>query len=253
VPNPAEVLAELGRVLVSGGIAGFAEPGPEHSKTPQSQYEMKTHGVVENDIDLRALWRDAKRAGFTDLKLAIFHVAPFFLEMAQFENFLNGGNTTKKYTEAVRTFINNQRNFFLYKGEPRPKDSRYRDGLTARLSLAPGRITVNEGEPIRLHATVTNNSSLIWLPRSAGLGAVLLGCHVYRADGSVFRESYHWEALTPAAGREIMTGETVAVEVEIPTLPPGEYILEFDLVSNDVSWFAINGSEVVRVSAEVLA
>ena len=52
VPNPAEVLSELGRVLQQGGVAGFAEPGPEYSKTPQSQFEMRTHGVVENDIDI---------------------------------------------------------------------------------------------------------------------------------------------------------------------------------------------------------
>ena len=47
-------------------------------------------------------------------------------------------------------------------------------------------------------------------------------------------------------------GETVEVDVQLPVLPRGRYILEFDLVSNDVCWFAINGSEVVRVAAEVL-
>ena len=52
VPNPGLVLAELSRVLKEGGIAGFAEPGPEHSKSPQSQYEMKTFKVVENDVNV---------------------------------------------------------------------------------------------------------------------------------------------------------------------------------------------------------
>jgi ubiquinone/menaquinone biosynthesis C-methylase UbiE len=252
VPNPTEVLAELGRVLTAGGIAGFAEPGPEHSKTPQSQYEMKTHGIVENDIDLRALWRDAQRAGFTDIKLAVFHVTPFYLEMLQFEDFLKGGKTTKKYTEAVRSFIGNQRNFFLYKGAPQAKDSRYARGLTARIAVSPTRMTVKEGETINLKAVVTSNSSSIWLPQSAGLGAVLLGCHVYNADGTVFRESYHWEPLTTGQGHNISPGETVEVEVKLPGLPAGQYILEFDMVSNDVCWFAINGSEVVRIAADVL-
>src|SRR5213075_419536 len=76
VPNPDQVLAELGRVLEPGGIAGFAEPGPEHSRTPQSQYEMKTFGVIENDVDMKAVWEAAHRAGFTDLKVAIFQIAP---------------------------------------------------------------------------------------------------------------------------------------------------------------------------------
>jgi ubiquinone/menaquinone biosynthesis C-methylase UbiE len=252
VPNPSEGLIELGRVLMDGGLAGFAEPGPEHSKTPQSQYEMKTHGIVENDIDMRALWRDAQRAGFTDIKLAVFHVTPFYLEMVQFEDFLKGGKTAKKYAEAARSFISNQRNFFLYKGTPRAKDSRYARGLTARIGVSPTKMTAKYGETIKLKALVTNNSSAIWLPQSAGLGAVLLGCHVYNADGTVFRESYHWEALTGGDGRAILPGETIEVDVAIPALSGGQYILEFDMVSNDVCWFAINGSEVARVSVEVL-
>src|ERR1700687_2569674 len=88
VPNPRQVLAELGRVIEPGGIAGFAEPGPEHSKTAQSQYEMKTHSVVENDIDVQEIWRDARSAGFTDIKLAIFQVQPFLVDLVQFEDFL---------------------------------------------------------------------------------------------------------------------------------------------------------------------
>ena len=38
VPNPAAVMSELGRVLRPGGIAGFSEPGPHHSKAARSQY-----------------------------------------------------------------------------------------------------------------------------------------------------------------------------------------------------------------------
>ena len=80
----------------------------------------------------------------------------------------------------------------------------------------------------------------------------MLGCHVHYADRSVFHESYQWIALTSGEGRKIFPGETVAVEVELSPLPCGTYILEFDLVSNNICWFSINGSEVVRVGAEVL-
>ncbi len=40
VPNPAQLLAEMARVLKDDGIAGFSEPGPEHSHTELSQKEM---------------------------------------------------------------------------------------------------------------------------------------------------------------------------------------------------------------------
>ena len=253
VPNPAVVLTELGRVLGEGGIAGFAEPGPEHSKTPQSQYEMQTHGVVENDIDIDEIWRLAQAAGFTDLKLAVSNLAPFYLGAKEFEDFLRGGRSTREYGRATRAFMQNQRNFFLNKGAPAARDSRYARELTGRISVSPTTVAVREGEPVKIKAVVTNNSGTVWLPRGAGLGAVLLGCHVRHADGSMFRESYHWEALTPGEGRKILPDEIVEVDVQLPGLPRGQYILEFDLVSNDICWFAINGSEVVRVATHVAA
>ena len=253
VPNPSEVLLELGRVLVPGGFAGFAEPGPEHSKSAQSQYEMRTAGVIENDIRIEEIWRLAQRAGFTDLKLAVFLLEPLLLGVGEFEEFLRGGrDSTHEFIKATRAFMQNQRNFFLYKGPPAPRDSRYRYGLTGRISLSPATITVREGEPVKLKAIVTNDSKSVWLPVSAGAGAVMLGCHVHYADGSVFRESYQWVALTSGEGHKIFPGETVAVDVELSALPRGPYVLEFDLVSNNVCWFAMNGSEVVRVGAEVL-
>ena len=251
VPNPEQVLGELGRVLESGGIAGFAEPGPEHSHTAQSQYEMKTFGVVENDVDIHAIWKAARSAGFTNLELAIFQVKPTMVKLDQFEDFLRGGKTSRQYVEDTRTFLSNQRNFFLYKGQPKRRDSRYRQGLTAQITIAPMSVTSSAGKPIRLSAVIKNNSETVWLPRGAGLGAVMLGSHVYDADGAVFKESYHWEPLTQDENRTIQPGETVRIEFELPGLPAGHYRIAFDMVSNDVCWFAINGSQVVNVDVRV--
>jgi ubiquinone/menaquinone biosynthesis C-methylase UbiE len=252
VPNPAQVLNELSRVLKDGGIAGFAEPGPEHSTSPQSQYEMKTFKVVENDVNIHDIWTDAQAAGFTKMKLALFNVPPVHLEMDEFEDFLQNGAASQRFAEAVSGFMQSQRNFFLYKGEPATTDSRFRNGLNALISVAPQVISVKEGETIKARVVVTNNSPSVWLPRSAGLGAVHLGCHVYLSDGTLFRHSYHWEALTPGEGRPILPNETIETEVSIPPLPLGQYLLEFDMVSYDVCWFALNGSQQVRIAVEVL-
>jgi len=251
VPNPPKVLSEMARVLVEGGIAGFAEPGPEHSHSPQSQYEMKTFNVIENDVVIEDIWQQAQSAGFTNIKLAIFNVPTFHLTLDDFNDFLAGGEALQRWAQATRDFLQNQRNFFLYKGEDVISDSRFRTGLMGEIKIAPDRLSAREGEPITLRATVTNTSKSLWLPRSAGLGAVQLGCHVYDADGKLLHHSYHWEALTPGEGRPILPGQTVSFEVRVPALPVGSYILEFDLVSNDVCWFALNGSGQIRVTANV--
>src|SRR5580765_1350707 len=64
VPNPAETIREFGRVLKTGGIAGFNEPGKRHSQSPQSQYEMQNHKVLENDVDVNDIFEYARPAGF---------------------------------------------------------------------------------------------------------------------------------------------------------------------------------------------
>src|SRR5258706_8323224 len=42
-------LQEFFRLLRPGGIVGFHEPGPGHSRSPGSQYEMRKYAVIEND------------------------------------------------------------------------------------------------------------------------------------------------------------------------------------------------------------
>src|SRR5712691_553402 len=252
VPNPGDVLMELGRILKQGGIAGFAEPGPKHSLSPQSQYEMRTFRVVENDVEIQEIWGKAQRAGFTDIKMAVFNVPAFHLNLDDFEEFLKGRSPSWRYAEATVAYMQNQRSFFLYKGEVAAADSRFRTELKAIINVSPQTVTVKQGEQMTLQAVVKNNGSSIWLPRSAGLGAVLLGCHVYESNGRIFHHSYHWEVLTPADGRPVMPNETVEFEVNLPPLPKGSYILEFDMVSNDVCWFALNGSPTVRVTVNVI-
>jgi 2-polyprenyl-3-methyl-5-hydroxy-6-metoxy-1,4-benzoquinol methylase len=44
--NPDEVLREMSRILRVGGIAGFSEPGPHHSRSPGSQFEMRNFRVL---------------------------------------------------------------------------------------------------------------------------------------------------------------------------------------------------------------
>jgi ubiquinone/menaquinone biosynthesis C-methylase UbiE len=255
VPNTRRVLAELSRVLVDGGIAGFSEPGPQHSVSPESQYEMRKFKVVENDIVIEDIWRDAQDAGFTNVKLAVFNVPFFQLGLTEFKEFLNNGAAGTRYLESVREFMQNQRNFFLYKGKETARDSRHRRGLSAKLSIDFESHVINEAGVIAARVSITNNGTAVWLPSGSQLGAVYLGCHLYdAANKQELQHDYHWEPLAPReSAHSILPQETIAFEMKLPAPPAGRYVLEFDLVSHGIGWFALYGSEVARVHLEVRA
>jgi SAM-dependent methyltransferase len=228
VPNPDEVLAEIARVLAPGGIAGFAEPGPAHSRSPMSQYEMRTFGVVENDVDVHAIWAAAQRAGFTAIRIAAFSPRPLLLSIDEYEGAIRGAGAFATFAAAARDFLRDTRMFFLQKGEPL-LDSRRTEGLACAIAVA------RDGNII--HVTITNSGRAAWLPSDAVPGGVQLGVHRYD-DGRLVDLDYHRVALP----RALQPGESAEVTL---TLPPGSY--ELDCVANDVTWFAQVGSEAVRI------
>jgi len=253
VPNPDEVIKEMARVLKTGGIAGFSEPGPNHSKAAQSQYEMRTNRVIENDINVREIWDAAQRAGFTEIKLALFNPIPFLLPLEEFEDHLNGLTAGERYVAETRQQMQHRRVFFLFKGKSdAPADSRQREGLTAELAIELESARVFAGEEIRLKVVVKNTGSTVWLPTTARVGAVHFGVHLFDEKGILLDLDYFRENLTPGAGREILPGETIELATKVPMPRAGKYILQFDLVSEAVCWFEHNGSPTVRQSIEVI-
>jgi SAM-dependent methyltransferase len=244
-PNPGDVLREFGRVLKPRGIAAFAEPGPRHSTTPQSQYEMRTYGVVEADIDIHAIWESAKRLGFVDLKLAAFNVPPFHLSLAEYDDLLAHGEALGRWAESTRSFLNDARTFFLTKAGSEEADSRRAEGLRAVIeaTLEPPRA----GQPISLHVTVRNTGKAKWLDSHEPHGGVALGCHLHDAEGRLLDLDF---------GRTVLPfpldpGHEVSFDAIFPALEAGRYILELDCVAEKVAWFAQTGSTPTRISVEV--
>jgi hypothetical protein len=83
----------------------------------------------------------------------------------------------------------------------------------------------------------------MWLPGSAPLGGVWLGCHLYSGDKLV-NLNHHWQTLGTG---EVEPDTEVTLEFELPPLEPGEYDLEFDCVALEIAWFAQSGSPTTRV------
>jgi ubiquinone/menaquinone biosynthesis C-methylase UbiE len=250
-PNPDDVLREFGRVLKPGGIAAFAEPGPRHSRTPLSQFEMRTYGVIENDIDIHAIWRTARMCGFRDLKLAVFHTPPFHVSLDDYEDLLAGGPTASRWVAATRDFLRSVRSFFLFKEGSERLDSRSATGLASEVTAIIVTTPVVEGQPIVVEATVTNRGDAIWLPSNAGPGAVAVGAHLHDDSGKLITFDLHWERLTDPP-REIAPGETATVRMSLPAQTAGRYLLEIDCVSAGVAWFAQLGSQPARLTVDVI-
>lgn len=250
VPNPEEVLAEFGRILAPGGIAGFAEPGARHSLGPRSQFEMRTYGVVENDIDVHAIWRTARCCGFRDLKLAIFNGPSLHVSIAEYEDFLAAGQTTERWLTATRVFQRDVRQFFLIREGQEARDSRSVDGLACVMAVPPVAGPVRAGEPLVLEAAVTNSGPARWLPAGAAYGGVRLGAHVYDETGVLLDFEIYGEPLTDPP-RAVEPGETVRARITIPPQPPGRYRVELDCVASRVTWFAQAGSAPATVTIEI--
>lgn len=250
--NPDEVLGEMGRILKPGGIAGFSEPGPRHSHSPQAQFEMRNFKVLEDDVDIRRIWSSARAAGFARITLGAFTPRPALLTLAQFEDFLEGGSAGGRFAETARAELQDVRLFFLQKGpQAEALDSRSRAGLAATLEVKIVSTTVKEGAPLTARVVVTNSGRALWLPRRAPRGAVLLGCHLLDDSGRLLDLDFFRHPLTAGEGRTIAPGETVTLDVEIPSPSKGSYVLEFDLVSESVLWFAMGGTKAVRVRIQI--
>ena len=249
VPNPDDVIREFARVLRPGGIAGFAEPGPRHSRSSFSQFEMQTYKVVENDVDVHHVWRVAAGCGFSDIRMALFHSPPFHVSLREFEDFLAGGKATDAWTSATRVFMRDMRTFFLIKaGDPRA-DSRALDGLAsdihAVLSTAP-RAT---GDPIVVDVTVSNMGRAVWLASDVVPGGVRVGAHLYDEAGALVEFDLPTAPLTDPP-RAIQPRETVRCRLSVPP-PKGRYTLEIDCVAARISWFAPLGSRPFRMTIDV--
>ncbi|MBW3563841.1 MAG: class I SAM-dependent methyltransferase [Acidobacteria bacterium] len=245
-----EVLGEMHRVLVGGGIAAFGEPGPHHSRSAQSQSEMKTYRVLEDDLDLRKLSEMASDAGFVTMNVSLFNADPSSVPLDQFEEFLEGGPACVDYVDQSRQFLSNARDFFLQKAGRERADSRRPAGLRAEIEVALDEVRSDGSIPFSFR--VKNSGEAHWLPSSEPVGGVSLGCHLYDAERKLISWDFHWESLEADGDRSgVAPGAVVEGRGIVPRLAPGDYILELDLVSNGVIWFTQKGSPTVSLPVSI--
>jgi SAM-dependent methyltransferase len=248
VPNPAEVITEFARVLRPGGIAGFSEPGRGHSQTAQSQYEMRNHRVLENDVNVDEIFSWAQPAGFTDLSLSV--VSDMRMSLADHRVLLGTGDGEELRASLWNHTYNAMHNraiFFLHKG-PFERDSRSHIGLSHTMTIAPAVYVVAASRPLRLTVSLRNTGQARWLHENSEIfGIVRLGSHLYDGEGRLMSIDYSRHPLTAS----VAPGGELTEDVEVNLPGPGRFELVFDLVAEGVSWFENQGSEPVKLQVHV--
>ena len=248
--NPDAMIREFARVLVPGGLVGFAEPGPRHSESARSSFESGTFGVVERDVDVHALWRTAQASGFSEIRMCVFHQPPYHVSLAEYEDLLTGGPAGARWLEATRAYLHLVRDFVLIKaGEERP-DSRTAQGLACEIRPDQVRVRAQAGTPVALTVTVTNAGQAWWLPSDAVPGGVSLGAHLYDDRARLLNFDAGRVALT-SPPRTLAPNEAASCRLTLPGLAAGRYRVELDCVAERVTWFAQAGSTPTVVDVEI--
>jgi SAM-dependent methyltransferase len=240
VPNQEEVIGEFARVLGPDGVAGFHEPGPDHSRKESSQFEMRHHAFLERDLLIGPIWAAAQRAGFERLSLSL--VAPPLrgVGIRRYDRVLRTGAIPLGLRRRIWHTAATTRLFFLSKGGVRAPDSRRADGLDARVSVMSDEVT---DAGIELRVRVENTGDNRWLASGADRGSVLLGAHRYDADGAMVDLD---AARFAIPGEGLRPGESVELDISLASLPPG-HRYGLDLVSEGITWFSKGGSTICEV------
>ncbi len=118
--------------------------------------------------------------------------------------------------------------------------------LVARLNMEDGRRTCRASSELTFRLSAENVGLARWPVAGedlSGKGAVSLGSHLLRDT----EEELDWDYGRARLPRDVEPGETATIEftVRAPETP-GNYIVEFDMVAEHVTWFEDHGSGTLR-------
>ena len=257
VRDQAATIAEFARVLRPGGRVAFMEPGPQHSRTAESQAEMARYKVIENDVRMDEIAAHARAAGLSEPQLLLQLPRAVVVSAKTYAGFAQGG-FDRAWTAQIlgqwRNELTNEQCFFIDKPAPDGvhSDSRRPEGLAARLVLKRCERVPHPkgGDGLALTVEVHNTGTARWLD-ATGPGQVNLGLQLLTPDGQMLNNNLGRVKLPsgPVEPGGRVSFETVVRRPDAD----GPWVLQIDMVSEYVAWFGLRGasSPIQRSSDQV--
>jgi SAM-dependent methyltransferase len=238
VKDQAGTIREFARVLRPGGRIAMLEPGPNHSRTPQSQREMSMYKVIENDIDMREIRAHARAAGLESPAMLVQMAVPIEVAAEEFIRWSEAvalpGVESHRFASTLKRQLTDTQCFYIRKPGTVEIDSRTASSLAAELRFISAEPLGANSVGWNFRLAARNVGEGTWRTEPGVVGVVNLGLQLFDAGGRLAERDF-WRV--PIGGEPVRPGEERLLEFVVHTgVPPGCHIV-FDLVSELVSWF----------------
>jgi ubiquinone/menaquinone biosynthesis C-methylase UbiE len=246
LPNPDEILAEIFRVLKTGGRAVFAEPGKGHFRKNEAQFDARRFHVLESGLDIRHLVAAASRLGFSECLVKPYPDAvAISLSAKEYFRLMDGADRFFP-VDGLRRSLRDFHVFILVKGRE-VFDSRSPSILRAKISTSRSSRPIRgaPGESVCLALDIRNSGDTTWRHEESPVGGfVRLGGHLLTESG----EATNWDFFRVPLPHSVPPGKTVSVEAcfRLPDAS-GRYRLQLDLVDEGIVWFEAHGSPTIEL------
>jgi len=124
------------------------------------------------------------------------------------------------------------------------------NGLKSEISVASPPVSLKQNSTISIKVKIKNAGSAVWPGdgKSGGKYPINLAYHWLDKGGKILI----LDGMRTALPYNLKPGEDVTVDAKVAVpLPPGQYILEFDIVQELVAWFGDKGNKTARLNVTV--
>lgn len=233
--DEVETLRVIRRSLVPGGrifIHEGVRPEPGSEGERQLVAEMEEYGTLESPFDPAYLLAVLGEAGFTRIR-----------RFAAVDELLDVSTRVEELRRVEAILMHPPMNTVVAEA-PVPAGVARAEQSYAAVIERQGTAAPERGrDEVSIPVTVTNTGRAFWHSGDGAFpyGAVGVGAYIRLGEGQ--RDEFPRQPLP----RSVSPGDSVEIDVRVPSAPSGAEELEIDLVREGIAWFGDHGSSPLRV------